>query len=232
MMIPAGLSSQASFGDTKLFVQTEFAQRPKPRVTTTISLDGQVVEKVENIWEGSPQTEEERVEIEKFLKRQHQQVLEKIKNKKEKLVLSEGKKKETTPANISHAMPTSSMNHTVHTSVDASVSRVKEELLKTEGVFGWVFISDPQDQNSDEEQRMAHPVSKPEDKDAENLAGRIKDISLFLPEITGLGKFVGGILNLPESCMLFLPLRAHFLAIRLEPKVDFKKLVKRIKTVI
>ena len=84
-MIPAGLSSEASLGDTRLVVQTEFAIRPQPRVTTTIFLEGQVVKKVEKIWEGSAQTEEEKGEIEKFLKRQHQQVLEKIKDKKENM---------------------------------------------------------------------------------------------------------------------------------------------------
>jgi hypothetical protein len=81
MMIPAGLSSEACLGDTKLVVQTEFALRPQPRVTTTIFLKGQVVEKMEKIWEGSPQTQEENEEIEKFLKKQHLLVMEKIKEK-------------------------------------------------------------------------------------------------------------------------------------------------------
>ena len=81
MLIPAGLSSEASLEDTRLVVQTEFALRPRPRVTTTIFFEGQVVKKVEKIWKGSPQTEEEKGEIEKFLKSQHYLVMKKIKEK-------------------------------------------------------------------------------------------------------------------------------------------------------
>jgi thymidylate kinase len=92
MMIPAGLSSEACHGDTKLVVQTEFALRPQPRVTTTVFIKGQVVEKMEKMWEKSPQTQEENEEIEKFLKRQHRQVLKIIKDKKEKLVPFEPEK--------------------------------------------------------------------------------------------------------------------------------------------
>jgi hypothetical protein len=204
MIIPAGLSSEASFKEAKYYVQTEFAQRPKPRVTTTISLNGEVVEKVENVWEGLPQTEEDKQEIEKFLKRQHQQVLEKIKNRREKLASSEWEKEEVAPTE------------------EDVVLKVKDEISKNDGVFGWVFISQ-------DGQMLTHQISEPEDKD---LVRRIKDFSFFLPSVTRLGDFVGGILEAPGSCSLFLPLQAKFLAVQLDPKVDFKKLVKRIKSVI
>jgi len=207
MMIPNGLVSEASFKDAKLCVQTEFAQRPKPRVTTTISLNGEVVEKVENIWERPPQTEEDKQEIEKFLKRQHQQVLEKIKNRKEKLVSSKRKMKEVVP------------------SEETVVPKVEEELSKTEGVFGWVFILQ-------DGQTLTHQISESENRDAKDLVRRIKDFSSFLPSVTRLGEFVGGILEAPGSCMVFLPLQTHFLAIELDPKVDLKNLVKRMKSAI
>jgi hypothetical protein len=204
MIIPGGLSSEASFKDTKFWVQTEFAQRPKPRVTTTISINGEVVEKVENVWERLPQTEEDKQEIEKFLKRQHQQVLKKIKNRSEKLTSPERKMEEV----VSYK--------------EAVVPKVEEELSMIDGVLGWVLILQ-------DGQMLTHQISEPVDKD---LVQRIKDFFSFLPSVTRLGKFVGGILETPGSCMVFLPLQTHFLAIELNPKVDLKNLVQRIKSVV
>jgi hypothetical protein len=202
--MPGGLSSEARFKDAKFCVQTEFAQRPKPRVTTTISLNGEVVEKVENIWERPPQTEEDKQEIERFLKRQHQQVLEKIKNRTEKPASSGSKKEENA------------------SSEENLVLKVNQLLSKTEGVFGWVFILQ-------DGQTLTRQISEPEWKD---LVWRVKALSFFLPSVTRLENFVGGTLETPESCMIFLPLQIHFLAVKLDPKVDFKNLVKRIKSVI
>lgn len=204
MMIPNGLSSEARFKDEKFCVQTEFAQRPRPRVTTTISLNGEVVEKVENIWERLPQTEEDKQEVEKFLKRQHQQVLEKIKSRTEKPI-SQGREKEG-----------------VAPSEKDLVLKVDQLLSKTEGVFGWVFILQ-------DGQTLTRQISEPEWKD---LARQIKNFSLFLPSVTRLKNFVGAILETPESCMVLLPLQMYFLAVKLDPKVDFKNLVKMMKSVI
>jgi len=207
MMLPGGLSSEASFKKSKFCVQTEFAQRPKPRVTTTVSLNGEVVEKVENIWERLPQTEEDKQEIEKFLKRQHQQVLNKIRDKSE-----------------NSASPEQENEKSASTEED-TVVRVNQELSRADGVYNWVFILK-------DGQMLTHQISEPVDKEIEGLAWRIKDLSFFLPSVNRWGDFVGGILEAPGSCMVFLPLQEHFLAVKLDPKVDFKKLVKRIKSVI
>lgn len=207
MIIPGGLSSEANFKDTKFCVQTEFAQRPKPRVTTTISLNGEVVEKVENIWERLPQTEEDKQEIEKFLKRQHQQVLKKIKNRSEKLASPDWEKEEVT------------------SSEENVILKVNQELSGTDGVFGWILLSK-------DDEIIAPGISQSEIKDTVDFARRVKDLSIFLPSVTRLGNFVGGILEAPGSCILFSPLQAQFLAVKLDPKVDFKNLVKRIKLVI
>ena len=207
MIIPGGLSSEASFKDTKFCVQTEFAQRPKPRVTTTISLNGEVVEKVENIWEKLPQTEEDKQEIEKFLKKQHQQVLKKIKNRSEKLASPDWEKEEVT------------------SSEENVILKVNQELSGTDGVFGWILLSK-------DDEIIAPGISQSEIKDTVDFARRVKDLSIFLPSVTRLGNFVGGILEAPGSCILFSPLQAQFLAVKLDPKVDLKNLVKRIKSVI
>jgi hypothetical protein len=92
MINPAGISGEASSGEKRFLVQTEFAPRPKPRITTSISLNGEVVQKVENLWEKLPQSEEDRYEIERFLKKQHFEVIKNIEEKKEGFLLSKEKK--------------------------------------------------------------------------------------------------------------------------------------------
>jgi hypothetical protein len=205
MIIPAGLLSETRFGDTKFFVQTEFAPRPQPRVTTTISIDGAVVEKVENIWEKLPQTDEDREVIERFLKQQHQQVLKTIKEKKGNLISFE-------PGRVEE-----------NAYEDDIILRIREELSRTKGICGWVFLS--------EGARMTmHLVSEPEDKEAENLAEQINNLSLFLPSIAQLGNFKGGVLTSPKRRMIFVSLKKLLMGITLDSQVDCEKLVKKIKS--
>lgn len=205
MIIPAGLLSETRFGDTKFFVQTEFAQRPQPRVTTTISIDGAVVEKVENIWDKLPQTEEDRAEIETYLRKQHQQVLKTIKEKKGKLISFEPGKVED---NVYE---------------DDTILKIREVLSHTQGVRGWVFLT--------EGARMTmHLISEPDDKQAENFTEQIQILSLFLTSITPWGNFKGGVFTSPDNRMIFVPLKKHLVGVSLDPQADCGKLVKRIKS--
>lgn len=207
MILPAGLLSETRFGDTKFFVQTEFASRPQPRVTTTISIDGAVVEKVENIWEKLPQTEEEKEAIETYLREQHQRVLKTIEEKKGNLISFEPGKVEENPYE------------------DAAIINLKEELSKIKGVLGWVFLLTGS--------RMTmYLQSEPEDRRGEDLTWQMKELSLFLPKVTDLGNFKGGILTSSQSRLLFLPFKRHMVGIKLDSKVDCEKLVKRIKSLL
>lgn len=88
MLNPAGISGEANSGEKKFLVQTEFASRPKPRVTTSVSLNGEVVKKIEKPWEKLPQSEEDKHEIERFLRKQHREVIRDINEKGEGFVLS------------------------------------------------------------------------------------------------------------------------------------------------
>jgi len=93
MINPAGISNEASSGEKRFCVQTEFAARPKPRITTSVSLNGEVVQNVEKFWEKLPQSEEDKDEIERFLRKQHQEVIKNIKEKEEKFVSSKDEAK-------------------------------------------------------------------------------------------------------------------------------------------
>ncbi|NIN01509.1 MAG: hypothetical protein GTO24_26475 [candidate division Zixibacteria bacterium] len=206
MMLPGGLASEASFEDTKYCVQTEFAQRPNPRITTTIWINGEVLDKVENAWDRLPQTEEDRKEIEMVLKRQHQEVLENIKERREKR-LSPGLQNNQVTRSEKNLRP-----------------EVTEKLSKSDGVFGWVFVSE-------EESDRADQSSRPQEKNSQDMVCSVKSFCSLLSSVTRLGNFVGGILEVPRSCTAFMPLQNQFLGIQLDPKVDFKELIEKIKSI-
>lgn len=62
-------------GDLLLQVQTEYAQRPAPRLTTTILNGGQVVNKIERALGHEISSLDEQARVEVSLKRQHQEVI-------------------------------------------------------------------------------------------------------------------------------------------------------------
>ena len=72
--IPAGRTSVVNKGDQHLQVQTEYARRPAPRITTTISIKGQVINKVERALDREIESVEEQSRVEIIMKRQHAEV--------------------------------------------------------------------------------------------------------------------------------------------------------------
>lgn len=62
-------------GELQLQVQTEYAQRPAPRITTTILNSGQVVNKIERALEHEIGSLDEQARVEVALKRQHLEVI-------------------------------------------------------------------------------------------------------------------------------------------------------------
>lgn len=73
--IPAGRTSMVKKGDMQFQVQTEYAQRPAPRITTTILNSGQVVNKIERTLDHEISSLDEQARAEVALKRQHQEVI-------------------------------------------------------------------------------------------------------------------------------------------------------------
>ena len=207
MIIPSGLSSEAKLKHAKFCVQTEFAQRPRPRVTTTISRDGVVVEKVENVWEGLPQNEEEKEKIEKFLRRQHQEVLAKITREMDESAAPPGEAEKMVPP-----------DQTV-------IGRIDQELSGIDGVLGWVHVSG-------EDVVTSHHLSPPETKGISDLIHPLRDLSSLLASVCDWGNFVGGILESPRSSELCMPVGTHFLVVQLDFRVNLKDLTRRIRSVM
>lgn len=73
--IPTGRTSLVKRGDIALQVQTEYARRPNPRVTTCIATNGRVLHKVEKALDGPVASVEEQLRVELFIKRQHSEIL-------------------------------------------------------------------------------------------------------------------------------------------------------------
>ncbi|UCG62896.1 MAG: hypothetical protein JSV52_06325 [Candidatus Zixiibacteriota bacterium] len=74
-LIPNGRTSRIKKGETSLQVQTEYAYRPYPRLTTTVLNDGQVLHKIEKKLDRPIESVEEQSEIERMIKRQHSDVV-------------------------------------------------------------------------------------------------------------------------------------------------------------
>jgi hypothetical protein len=201
MIIPNGLASEAVVQKARFCVQTEFAHRPKPRVTTTISLNGEVVEKVETKWQKSPLTEEDKQDIESFLQEQHQKVMEKIKAKQAQPESGEKDERGSRPVR------------------EDAVLKVDRELSETDGVSGWAFMLK-------DGRILSHRITNPQDRERFE---QIRDFSSLLSTITPMGKLTGGVLELPVNLSVVLPVGEHFLGVRLHPQVDPKSVVDRIR---
>lgn len=78
--IPAGRTSLVDRGTNTYQIQTEYAYRPNPRVTTTITNSGQVVHKIEKKLEKPIESFDEQEKIETWIKRQHMEVVSIIKS--------------------------------------------------------------------------------------------------------------------------------------------------------
>ena len=73
--MPAGRTSLIKQGDLDLQLQTEYAYRPKPRITTTISISGRVVQKIERELPQPIESEEQQTKAPRTSVSQHAEVL-------------------------------------------------------------------------------------------------------------------------------------------------------------
>jgi hypothetical protein len=76
--IPTGRTSLVKKGTIALQVQTEYAPRPYPRVTTCVAHSGQVIHKIEKKLDKSIESLDEQNRMEQFMRQQHQEVVNTI----------------------------------------------------------------------------------------------------------------------------------------------------------
>lgn len=73
--IPAGRTSRIVRGSTELQIQTEYAYRPQPRLTTSIISKGRIIRKIQKDLAAPIASIEEKNKVEDLLRRQHAEVL-------------------------------------------------------------------------------------------------------------------------------------------------------------
>lgn len=74
--IPPGQLGYHKHGDKVLQVQTEFATRPRPRVTSSVVVDGRIVHKTDREWADDLTSEDSRKKLEAALGEQHKATME------------------------------------------------------------------------------------------------------------------------------------------------------------
>jgi hypothetical protein len=211
MMNPAGISGEATSGEKKFCVQTEFAPRPKPRITTSISLNGEVVQKVENVWDKLPKSEEDRDEIEKFLRKQHREVIKDIEDKGKRPVLSDEKTEKIATSGEKE-------NQEV-------ISKVRKVISGNEGVTGCVLFSK-------EDQIIGQDAQDTKDQAMVDLSLCTIDLVSFLSSVSKVGTLSGGLLENDQMKMVFIPIKDDLLSLRVDPDTDVKQLVQKVKSAV
>jgi hypothetical protein len=80
-LIPSGRTSQLTKEGETLQIQTEFAGRPLPRLTTSVINQGQVIHKIQQELKSPIIDEVEKIKVEKLLQRQHAEVIRIVESK-------------------------------------------------------------------------------------------------------------------------------------------------------
>ncbi|MFC1475968.1 hypothetical protein ACFLQW_03100 [Candidatus Zixiibacteriota bacterium] len=73
--IPPGRLSGYKHAGKTIQVQTEYATRPHPRVTTSVVLDGRTIHKTDHPWDQGVDTEDAQKNLEEYLAEQHRKTL-------------------------------------------------------------------------------------------------------------------------------------------------------------
>lgn len=84
--LPAGRLSKVEENGIVIQIQTEFSRQPKPRVTTSVCLDGVTLHKVQKTWEAPLETGQQQTALEKFINRQHYEVVSTIESQKRQFI--------------------------------------------------------------------------------------------------------------------------------------------------
>jgi hypothetical protein len=98
--IPAGRTSRIARGSLEIQVQTEYAYRPSPRLTTTIFSSGQVLHKIEHELAAPITSPEGQFRVEAQLRKQHMEIMEIVGRDDFAKIINARKEAEPKPAPI------------------------------------------------------------------------------------------------------------------------------------
>jgi hypothetical protein len=78
MRTPAGRTSSVKALNKVFILQTEFLTKPRPRIVTSVALEGQIIHKVERTYDNAVETEEDLKLAEAAVVMQHQNLAKKM----------------------------------------------------------------------------------------------------------------------------------------------------------
>jgi len=79
--IPAGRTSRIVKGNDELQIQTEYACRPSPRLTTSVITGGRVIHKIQRDLAAPISSLDEKADVEKIMRKQHFDVIEIVRDR-------------------------------------------------------------------------------------------------------------------------------------------------------
>ena len=100
--IPQGKLGSHRVGDKLFQVQTEFARRPRQRVTSSVVLDGRTIHKTDKEWSGDLEIEADREGLDQCIAEQHKETMAMIKEKAGEFLIDSS----PTPAEDGYPQPT------------------------------------------------------------------------------------------------------------------------------
>jgi hypothetical protein len=203
---PSGISSQIKIEGKLFHLQTEFAPRPKPRITTSIILNGETVHKIDNLWEEPLETEEEKEKIESFLRKQHETAVKFTKENAADFIKAE-------ETEVIKKEPKS-----IFSDLWKRISNLEGiENLTAISQDGSVFYSEKGDQ-------FASQISP--------LAVNCNRFANFLSQISRLGEFEGGVVEANNKRIAFINYRKSIFALALKSGKDLNELLAEVKGVL
>lgn len=206
---PLGRVSAINTAEGTYHIQTEFALRPEPRVTTTVIFNGQVVHK--DNYACSPEILEEasRDLLDTILAEQHKKVKEAW--QKQKGVSAKGTKPENAPAPVDKSQQT---------------DIIRENLAKIKGVKEVVVLDPASLKKSTKFEASLYSSNY------ENLVSKVLNFALEIQNLSRLGnvKEARGVWQ--NSPFLILGNLSPALALFLEKDVDFASVQTPIQIVL
>jgi hypothetical protein len=102
------------------------------------------------------------------------------------------------------------------------ILKIRQAISGNEGITGCVLFSE-------DDRIIGQDVLDSKDQAIIDLSRSTDDLASSLSAVSKVGNLVGGLLKSEQMRMVFIPIENNFLGLRVNPDVDVKRLVQRIK---
>ena len=198
--IPQGKLGGHKHGDKLFQVQTEFAQRPKPRVTSSVVLDGRTVHKTDKEWSGYLSLEDDRDALDALIAEQHKQTMAMVKERAEEFLRASS----PTPVAVGYPEP----------SIRDTIQEVLRSVPYTIGLYEFdatgavIFRSGFRDMMADWDREFA----------------AVGSLVFGLPNIIRVGDFRYGLISFGAENLIAARIRGRAFGILVDPSATVENL--------